>query len=286
MLNEQPMHSEAVVFVLRALQQSSQPMNVTRLAKAIPKSALKAKNDLRALLQQLVKAGQVRFHQARSTVYWLPNLEEQAGARVLEALNDVPLTQTELKNKLRSLLVGWPPPKRDEIIALLIKEKRVYKVAPLTGKAKLLSARAEPTPQDYIKLSLRLAVAKLKPMGFTAEQVFAAAQKLLQQEPTAEKPPAQSPPKRDFGKPDLERMIQLKLAAANGALVSLSDLRRSLATEIPDKATFDRAVLRLAESERVALHHHDYPGGLSQEEREALVVDDCGNFYVGIALRV
>ena len=75
-------------------------------------------------------------------------------------------------------------------------------------------------------------------------------------------------------------------AAANGALVSLSDLRRSLAAAIPDKPTFDRLVLRLAESERVALHHHDYPGGLSQEERDALVVDDRGNYYVGIALRV
>lgn len=286
MLNEQSTHSDAVVFVLRALEQSSQPLNITRLTKAVPKSALKAKNDLPEILRQLVKAGQVRSHQARSTVYWLPDLEEQASERVLEALGDIPLTQTELKNKLRSLLIGWPPPKRDEMIALLIKEKRVYKVSPLTGKAHLLSARAVPTPQDYIKLSLRLAVAKLKPLGFTAEQVYGAALQFLQQRPLYEKPPLQSHPKPDVGKTILERMIQLKLAAANGALVSLSDLRRSLAAEIPDKATFDQAVLRLAESERVALHHHDYPGGLSQEEREALVIDDRGNFYVGIALRV
>jgi hypothetical protein len=286
MLNEQSTHSEAVVFVLRALQQSSQPMNVSKLAKAVPKSALKVKTDLPELLQELVKAGQVRSHQARSAVYWLPKLEEQAGARVLEALNDVPLTQTELKSKLRSLLVGWPLPKRNEIIDLLIKEKRVYKVAPLAGKAKLLSAHAELTPQDYIKLSLRLAVAKLKPMGFTAEQVFAATYSLLQQGPTVDKPSVQSAPKRDFGNTILERMIQLKLAAANGALVSLSDLRRSLAAEIPDKSAFDRAVLRLAESDRVALHRHDYPGGLSLEERDALVVDDRGDYFVGIALRV
>jgi len=286
MLNEQSTHSEAVVFVLRALQQSSQPLTMTRLAKAIPISALKTKKDLPELMRRLVEAGYVRTHQARSAIYWLPNLEEHASARILEALNDVPLTQTELKNKLRNLLIGWPPPMRDEMIALLIKEKRVYKVSPLTGKTPLLSARAEPTPQDYIKLSLRLAGAKLKSRGFTSDQVYAVAHQLLRQGQLADKPILPAHPKADFGKPNLERMIQLKLAAANGALVSLRDLRRSLEAEIPDKATFDQAVLRLAESERVALHHHDYPNGLSQEEREDLVVDDQGSFYMGIALRV
>lgn len=272
MLNEQSIHSEAAVFVLRALEQSSQPINITRLAKAIPKSTLKAKKDLPELLQQMVKAGQIRSHEARSSVYWLPSLEDQASTRILEALSAGPMTQTDLKNKLRSSLIGWPQPKRDEMLALLVKEKRVYEVAPLTGKAKLLSARAELTPQGYIKLALELAVTKLKPLGFTAGQVLTAAQDLIRQELAADKPPVQ-----------LERMIQLKLAAANGALVSLSELRRSLVAEIPGKTVFDQAVLRLAKSGRVALHHHDYPNSLSQEERDAMVSDERGNYFIGIS---
>src|SRR5262249_7791688 len=151
---------------------------------------------------------------------------------ILEALSDVPLTQTDLKNKLRSLLIGWPQTKRDEMLVLLIKEKRVYKVPPLTGKAKLLSVRAQLKAQDYIKLALQLAVAKLEPMGFTAEQVFAAAQELLRKAPITDSSPNKPLP-GDFGRTILERMIQLKLAAASGALVSLSELRRSLAAEIP-----------------------------------------------------
>jgi len=285
MPNERSLHSEAAVFALHALEQSSQPMNVTELARSIPKSALMTKKDLSELLQQLVEAGQVRSHKARLAVYWLPGLEEQASARILEALSNVPLTQTELKNKLRSSLSGWPQPKRDEMLALLIKEKRVYKVAPLTGKAKLLSARAELTPQDYIKLALQLAAAKLKPLGFAAEQVFAAAYDLLRQGQAADKTSAQ-PLNGGIVQTILERMIQLKLAAANGALVSLSELRRSLAAEIPGKTVFDQAVLRLAGQGRVTLRHHDYPSGLSQEEREALVLDEHGNYYIGAALRI
>src|SRR5262249_31492443 len=125
MLNEQSLRSDASVFALRALEESSQPLSVTELVKAIPNSALKSKKDLPELLQQLVKTGQVRFHKARLSVYWLPSLEDQASARILEALSEGPLTQADLKNKLRSLLIGWPQTKRDEILARLIKEKRI-----------------------------------------------------------------------------------------------------------------------------------------------------------------
>src|SRR5262249_698601 len=146
-----------IACALRALHESAQPLTVAKLAKAIPKSALKSKKDLPELLKQMVRAGQVRSHKARSSVYWLPNLEDQASERILEALYEIPLTQTDVKSKLRSLLIGWPQTKRDEMLARLIKEKRVYKVPPLTGKAALLSARDEATPQDYVSLALQLA---------------------------------------------------------------------------------------------------------------------------------
>src|SRR5215471_16024677 len=183
MPNEQSSHSEAVACALRALQQSAQPLTVSKLAKAIPKSALKSKKDLPELLEQMVRAGEIRSHKARSSVYWLPSLEDQASERILEALNEIPLTQTDLKNKLRSLLIGWPPTRRDEILARLIREKRVYKVKPLAGNAQLLSSRSEATPQDYVRLALQLAVARLKAIGLTAEQVMAVAREILQPGP-------------------------------------------------------------------------------------------------------
>src|SRR4030095_11730133 len=266
-------HAEAADFVLRAMRRSSQPLTVTDLEKAIPRSAIKSKKELLELLERMVKAGQIRTHKARCSVYWLPSLEDQASARILKALSEAPLTQTDLKSKLRSLLAGWPQPKRDEMLAMLLKENRVYKVPPLPGKIELLSARPELTPRDYVRMALQMAVAKLRPMGFTAEQVFTTAQDLLQRELTADKPPV------DWDQSVLERMIQLKLAVANGAPISLTELRHSMPSETSGKPSFDRAVLRMAEQGTIVLHRHDFPDSLSRRERDALVSDERGNYF-------
>jgi hypothetical protein len=285
MSNEQSSHPEAVACALRALRQSSQPLTVAKLAKAVPKSALKSKKDLPELLEQMVRAGQIRSHNARSSVYWLPGLEEQASERILESLNEIPLTQTDLKSKLRSLLIGWPQTKRDEMLARLIKEKRVYKVPPLAGKATLLSARAEATPQDYIRLALELAVARLKTRGLTAEQVMTVAREILQQEQASIAISRSHQDAADLERLILEHMLRLNPSAANGAPVQLSQLRQALRSEISDKEVFDRAIMRLAEEGRVATHRHDYAGGLSQEDLAALVSDGRGNYFIAVTLR-
>jgi hypothetical protein len=285
MPNEQASHPEAVACALRALRESAQPLTVAKLAKAIPKSALKSKKELPELLEQMVRAGQIRSHKARSSVYWLPGLEEQASERILEALSEIPLTQTDLKSKLRSLLIGWPQTRRDEMIARLIKEKRVYKVPPLTGKATLLSARDKATPQDYVRLALQLAVDRLKTRGLTAEQVMIVAREVLQPAPAS---PAISPSSHDAADLErliLERMLRLNPSAVNGAPVQLSQLRQALRSEVSDKDVFDRTIMRLAEQGRIAAHRHDYAGGLSQEDLAALVSDGQGNYFIAVTLR-
>ena len=285
MSNEKASHPEAVACALRALRESSQPLTVAKLAKAVPKSALKSKKDLPELLEQMVRAGHIRSHKARSSVYWLPGLEEQASERILEALSEIPLTQTDLKSKLRSLLIGWPQTRRDEMIARLIKEKRVYRVPPLTGKATLLSARDKATPQDYVRLALQLAVDRLKTRGLTAEQVMTVAREVLQPAPES---PAISPSSHeaaDLERLILERMLRLNPSAVNGAPVQLSQLRQALRSEISEKDVFDRTIMRLAEQGRVAAHRHDYAGGLSQEDLAALVSDGQGNYFIAVTLR-
>jgi hypothetical protein len=285
MSNEQASHSEAVACALRSLEQSAQPLTVAALAKAVSKSALISKKDLPELLEQMVRAGKIRTHKARSSVYWLPSLEEQASEKILQALSEIPLTQTDLKSKLRRLLNGWPPTKRNELLARLIKEKRVYKVPPLAGKATLLSSRAEATPQDYVRLALQMAVARLKSRGLTFEQVMTVAREVLQ---TAQAEPASVPSRQDaidLERLILERMLRLNPSAVNGAPVQLSQLRQALSSEISDKEVFDRTILRLAEQGRVAAHRHDYAGGLSQEDLAALVSDGRGNYFIAVTLR-
>ncbi len=263
--------------MLRTLRRSSQPLTVAQLERDIPKSALKSKSDLPKLLNQMVSTGQIRSYKARSNVYWLPSLEDQAYMRILKALSEAPLTQNDLKRKLRSQLAGWPQPKLDEMLALLVNQKRVYKVSPLTGKNELLSARPELTPRDYVRMALQMVVAKLKPQGVTAEQVFSTAQDLLQRELTTDKSSI------DWDQTVVERMIHLKLAVANGAPISLTELRRSLPSETSGKPSFDRVVLRMAEKGTIILHRHDYPDSLNRRERDAMVTDERGNYFIGVS---
>ena len=63
----------------------------------------------------------------------------------------------------------------------------------------------------------------------------------------------------------------VKLAAADGELVPLDQLWRSLQNEGWDKASFDRTVLSLAEENRVSLQRHNFPYGLGDQERAQLV---------------
>lgn len=83
----------------------------------------------------------------------------------------------------------------------------------------------------------------------------------------------------------LERMVQVKLAAAQGAPLPLRELWQSLRAEGWEKSAFDRIVLGLAAGYRVTLLKHDFPGMLSAADRADLVVDEYGNHFVGIALR-
>jgi hypothetical protein len=52
-----------------------------------------------------------------------------------------------------------------------------------------------------------------------------------------------------------------------------------------EKQLFDRAVLELARQGRLSLHRHDFPSSLSPAERDELVTDGAGAYYVGMALR-
>lgn len=289
MTNEKTFSPETIAFVIRALEQSARPLSKTELENRVLKSAQLSKENLSELLKQLVKTGQLRVQGSTRKFYWLPEMEAPALERILEVLQDTPLTKTELENKLRSWLHGWPKSKREEMVAQLLKDQRVYKVAPLTGKAKLLSLRSQATTQDYVRLALQLVSTKLAKQGIHFEDVLAAAQDVLRGTPSQpETVPSPTEPAVtiDLSQLLMERMFHLNPAAATGALVSLSELRRALQAEISGKTDFDQAILQLAEQGRVALHRHDYVSSLSQTERDALVSDPSGNHFVGIAVRI
>jgi hypothetical protein len=82
---------------------------------------------------------------------------------------------------------------------------------------------------------------------------------------------------------DLIALIKrLEPGAERGALVGARDLRRAAGL---GKSAFDSAVLELSRQGRVSLHRHDYPASLTPQERDELVTDGAGTYYVGLALR-
>jgi hypothetical protein len=80
----------------------------------------------------------------------------------------------------------------------------------------------------------------------------------------------------------LVRLATLTVAAKSDGLISIRELRASLPF---DKRQFDQLALDLSRDELVTLHHHDFPTSLSAADRDELVVNSHGTYFVGIALR-
>ena len=60
------------------------------------------------------------------------------------------------------------------------KRKASLQSSTADWQGRLLSARDEATPQDYVRLALQLAVDRLKTRGLTVEQVMTVAREVLQ----------------------------------------------------------------------------------------------------------
>lgn len=80
----------------------------------------------------------------------------------------------------------------------------------------------------------------------------------------------------------LSAILSVRPDAHQHVLVSIRDLRRRLA--LPKEA-FDAAVLSLGARGLAVLHLHDHAPALKEAERNDLVADGQGNYYVGLVLR-
>jgi hypothetical protein len=289
-----PISTEELDLVYRAIDQSSRPMNMTNLKKVLPKTAQINETKLKEILISLVESRRILENPSRSTVYWTKSLEEQAYARIVEELEKAPLMKTELMNKFTALrkhvLKGLSEKRCEALLAEWVKQKRIYKVKGFTGD--VFIAQASPSARDYVKLAINLALAKLAKKKISHELFYAEAAAvhidLAEPEPgiPTQPPPAEDPtPQPPLSQLILDEMTRISPAATNGELISITKLREAVRDQIPEKTQFDKTLLELAESGRFVLHRHDYPSSLSQETRDALVLDDRGNYYIGIAIR-
>lgn len=283
--------NEEIDILLKTLQQAEEPLTVSQIRKQLPPGKLSEKRIAEILNDQLSQRRVYRFkpYGGKSERYWTRGHEEYAREAILKALADEPLSRGDLDRKVKAKLRDYSEEKRKQLLNALIKEGAAREwPAPIGGKAKLLSSRP-PDAQFYIEQDLM----KLrKKLDLTDKQMLEEAQSLLtklrrkhgiKDEPAVQ---PEAPQARDFSPLIFDRMARLEPASVNGALVSLTELRRALRPEITEKDTFDRAILDLARQGRVAVHKHDYPASLSEGELNELVTDGNGKYYIGIALRV
>jgi hypothetical protein len=302
--------------LLEALRQEPAPITAAALHKKLRKKLGKTsplpEEQLSARLEELLAAGLAHSYAPKTKAapprYWTQTLTELARRIEVAEWLKQPVTTADFTKRLKARLKGFTAPEVSHILERLLAERRLYRW-PKSGKLKERVGLTPPAPQDYLddlKKPLTKPLAKLQSevfkfaarfeaLGVPSGHALASAQRWLAAElalPALSSSPeeGQQPEPLRQPQPDLpdlifRRIVQLEPAAANGAPVSVRALRRALAAELPDKQAFDRFLLQMAREYRVDLQRHDFPGALEPEERQALVADDYGNFYIGISLR-
>ncbi len=301
MSSDQAVASEPqiVEILLKALRRAEEPITAKKLLDGLTGPYRAAPETIENHLSELVSSGKAFTFEpyvSKAPRYWSHDQEHYARQLVLKNVSRHPMSWSEVKKALKNPLKGFPDARLSKLQKEMLDGGVLHELPFFVGARTQRFSNYPPDPAHYIEDALVKIRKKLAKFGITASDVNNAALGLLapRDEPDthelAEETPVPAavephPDEESLESRILERMVHTVPAAANGALVSLRDLWRSMDFQNVDKSSFDQAVLRLADQGKVALHRHDFPAGLSTEDRAELVTDATGDFYVGIALR-
>jgi hypothetical protein len=277
--------------LLETLEQAEGPLAVKELAKAISRAIRFTESEVEQLLDEQVQAGRLHRFPAAAPKgkprYWIGDPLEYgrlALRKVLDAKG--PQTEGALKKTLKGLSGG----QFDEILAAAIAARVVWRHPPVGKTKKELLGTKPPSPEPYLyEVGRQLAeiVARLTAVNVSGDSLRRALVQLIEgagipfaAAAVTDRESAGSGQRVAVDLIGLMRRIEP--GAERGALVGARDLRRAAQLE---KEDFDRAVLELARQGGLSLHRHDYATILTPAERDELVTDGAGTYYVGVALR-
>jgi hypothetical protein len=248
-----------------------------------------SKTSIAAALTALAEAG--RIHRVRAGQALLSAAHEPR-ATLERAVDQVLAQQGPLTPEALKLAVKQAAPGHERLLPGWIREalqsRFLFEHAP-RGREKRKRVGLEPDVRLQLTKTLKILgqeMTRARAIGVRSEQVLEVlAAELGVQVPDAV-PSESAPPSSRAAERDqslvLSALEALTLECAPGALLSVRDLRARAGL---DKMRFDAAVVALAHSGHAMVHHHDYPFSLSEAERDALVRDEHGTYYVGIALQ-
>jgi len=216
--------------------------------------------------------------------YWDRGVNELGRLLILASLEK---KASQSKADLRKAAKQVPDAAFEAAFQGLIESRTLFEHPPLPKKKSADFGKLPPSPEPYLKdlgVQLTKVVAQLTAARVPAAELRRALVQLVEATGVpfggvAKSDTVATPPQSvDL----VSLMKQVEPAAVNGALVAARELRR--AANLP-KSQFDEAILALARQGRLMLHRHDFASSLDPTEREELVTDGAGTYYVGVALR-
>ena len=219
-----------------------------------------------------------------------PPPRELAPDEILSLLHRGPLTPAALKTQLNENVPGLTAADFKAILAELVATRRIYarpkrdKTGKPTKTIEGYSLGGPPAGQFIAPLLVKWkeVCSEAAAAGVTAEALAAALVEGLAKQGVEIRLAESEAPAGDDRSDVLKGVRELVAREGHGALIPIRKLRGAL--RLP-KDRFDTAVLELYGQDTLILHHHDYVGNLSDAERDELVLDRHGNYYIGVALR-
>lgn len=263
---------EARQTILQAVHAADAPVTAATLGK---KPGIGTGTRVKLLLAEDVANGRV-FHWGKSA-YWILDPETVARQRVLEIVGRDCLSLIDLKKRVCRETPKLATKAVQFAIKELISENRLLPKETKTSNVSGIIDLKHPEP--YLQ---RKIVAVLKSVGI--ERSDARIKALLVPEVDVQVAPAG--PSSDV-QDVAERMFAVmnRVAFAPGATVTFHVLRQQPELAHIPKKIFDEAAMLLQQERRALLNPHGYAGSITIQEREQLVTDGFGNYYVSIYAR-
>ena len=270
--------------ILKVLARNRFGLAAAKIRQDLPPAYRSSSMQLIARLDDLLAKGHMyAWHppdkpgkKSPPPIFSVEPLEPLVSKGILELLKLRALPLGEIKKRFPAHIAGHLPVFLDP----LLSKRIVKRHPPLQGK-RLLSL-LDPDPVIYLTGELNRLFERGTKLGFSVEAIRQSARKYLAKQQPQE--PIQSPAETE--KIVFKAMTSLKPAADQGALVYIPDLRRALLDTFPDKASFDRAILDLAELEKIQLQSHSLPAELTEAEKTAMIDNGRGSYFMAIGIRM
>jgi hypothetical protein len=255
-----------------ALARAGEPLTVTATRKALPAGRKPSVKEVEDRLGALVDAG--RIYRWPGATKKFSAVEPHAFARehVLRALTPGPLTEAEVKKQVAK---AAQPLVKAALTHLV--DTGVVRRHPKLGQ-KVPYGLGPPDPRAYLPAAIASAFKPLLKLGFTEPALRQALREYVA------RPDGRGG--TDTVAAIFAAMSTLNSQASRGALVYIAELRAALRGRFSDKASFDAAILALAERGEVQLQSHAWPGRLSDAEKDALIANGRGGFFDAIGRRL